>query len=109
MFACIYTMLRYGRVFHCIEQYVPNTSDVKMDYLLYREVGSKGFHLGMRHELGAYLPLTIFVGKEIYKDKYVDYRDEKIVSRLVISNIASGEIIEDIVYSESFIASDGVK
>lgn len=109
MFACVYNMLRCGRIFHCVNQFIPNTTDVKMDYILYREVGNKGFHLGIREELGAYLPLTILVGKEIYKDKYVDYSCEKIVSRLIISEIDSNKILEDIVYSDNFIMSDGIK
>jgi len=105
LFSCIYNTLRCGRVFHCPNGKVVNTVEVYMDYILYREIDTKGFNIGMRYENGRYVPLTILVGKEINKQKYIDGTSEKIVTRLIISDISTQETIETITYSDDFIMS----
>lgn len=102
MFACIYGALRYGRVFYIPDKNVPNTKNVKVDYLVQRIVNGKGLNLGVRYEKGRFISLTILVSKKSNPDKYIS-TVQKVVSRLVITNVDNGQIIEDIVYSEDFI------
>ena len=109
LFACTYNTLRCGRVFYCPNREVRNSNTVKMDYIIFREIDSKGFNIGIRNENGCYTPLTILVANEKCKDKYIDKSQIKIVSRLLITDLYSGNTIEDIVYSDSFMFSAGAK
>ena len=43
------------------------------------------------------------------EDKYIDQSQIKIVKRLLITDIKTNNVIEDIKYSDDFIVSDGVK
>lgn len=103
MFSCIYNILRYGRVFYVPNRNVPNTKNVSLDYLIYKEVSGKGFNLGIRFECGYFVPLTILVSKSINLNKYINNTEKKIVSKLVISELESNKVIENITYSDEFI------
>lgn len=103
MFACVYSSLRYGRVFYLPERYVPNTKNVRVDYLVQRIVNGKGLNLGIRYEDGRFIPLTILISKSSNPDKYVDIKNQKVVSRLLITDIESGDEIENIIYTDDFI------
>lgn len=102
MFACVYGALRYGRVFYIPDRNVPNTKNVKADYIIQRMINGKGLNLGIRFESGCFVPLTILVSKASNPDKYIS-TNKKIVSRLLITDISNGQVVEDIVYSDTFI------
>lgn len=102
MFACVYCTLRYGRVFYIPDKNVPNTKCVKADYIIQRMINKKGLNLGIRFADGRFIPLTILISKSSNPDKYVS-TNKRIVSRLLITDIHSGQMIEDIIYSEDFI------
>lgn len=103
MFACTYNTLRCGRVFYCPNQRVKNTTNVNMDYIIYREIASKGFNIGIRRENEMYLPLTILVSKAKDREKYIDRENIRIVKRLEIFDADSGSVVEDIRYTDKFI------
>ena len=102
MFACVYGTLRYGRVFYIPDKNVPNTKKVKADYIIQRMVGNKGLNLGVRFEDGRFIPLTILISKASNPDKYIT-SNKKIVSKLLITDIDNGQIIENILYTDDFI------
>ena len=103
MFACVYSTLRYGRVFYLPDGHVPNTNRVRVDYLVQRIINKKGLNLGMRYEEGRFVPLTILVSKSNNPDKYIDINNKKVVSKLLITDIESGKEPENIVYADKFI------
>ena len=107
-FSCVYHTLRCGRVFYFPDQSVPNTNDVRLDYIVYREIDGKGLNIGMRFEQGSQVPISILVDNGEHKEEHINHDNQKIVYRLIISEIDSGTVIEDINYSDSFIMSDGV-
>lgn len=109
LFACTYHTLRCGRIFYCPNRTVCNAINVNMDYIIYREIDQKGFNIGIRLTNGCYVPLTILAANESWKDKYIDQSQIKIVKRLLITDIKTNNVIEDIKYSDDFIVSDGVK
>lgn len=105
-FSCVYSTLRYGRVFYFPNRAIPNTQSVKVDYLIHRIVDGKGINLGIRSVDNIFVPLTILVSKASNYSKYIDANNQKVVSRLCISNVETNEIIENIIYSDNFIISD---
>lgn len=68
-----------------------------------RIVNGKGLNLGIRYENGRFIPLTILISKSSNPDKYVDIKNQKVVSRLLITDIESGDEIENIIYTDDFI------
>lgn len=105
MFSCVYGTLRYGRVFYIPNAQVPNTQNVKSDYLIYRNISNKGLNLGIRYECGCFVPLTILISKSVKLSKYTDNTTYKVVSKLIITDIDTGEELENIVYSDNFITN----
>lgn len=103
MFSCMYNALKYGRIFYIPNRSVPNTQTVKCDYLIHKEISSKGINLGIKFDGGCFTPFTILVSKASNLTKYVDKTNTKIVSRLVITNITTDKELENIVYSDNFI------
>lgn len=103
LFSCLYQTLRYGRVFYLPNREVPNTQKVKCDYLVYRQIDSKGMNVGMKYDDGCLVPMTNLVSRSISLTKYIDTTTPKIVQRLIISNVESGKIEEDILYTDDFI------
>lgn len=103
MFPCVYSALRYGRVFYVPDKLVQNTVNVSVDYLLFREISGKGLNIGIRYECGRFIPLTILVSRAININKYINYANEKVVQRLKILSISNDEMIEDIIYTDNFI------
>lgn len=103
MFACLYQALRYGRIFYLPNGKVPNTIEVRVDYLIYRQIGTKGMNVGMRYEDGCFVPLTILISKAINIEKYTKGTTKKVVSRLHITDISTGDTLEDIIYTDNFI------
>ncbi|MGN1156601.1 MAG: hypothetical protein ACI4TK_10520 [Agathobacter sp.] len=103
LFSCLYQTLRYGRVFYLPSGDVPNTQRVKCDYLVYRQIGTKGMNVGMKYEDGCFVPMTNLVSRQRWLGKYIDTTTAKIVKQLIISNIESGEIEENILYTDDFI------
>lgn len=103
MFACVYQTLRLGRFFYCPNGEVLNTKDVKMDYIIYRNIGGKGNNVGIRKEGDRFLALTLLVSKAKDPEKYIDKDNLKEVKSLVISDKVSGEEIEHFIYTEDFI------
>ena len=105
MFSCVHSVLKYARVFYCPNRVVLNTKNVSMDYILYREIDNIGFNLGIREENSCQVPLTILIDRQNQKEKHIDKSNIKNVSKLVISEKSSGNIIEQLVYSNSFIVN----
>lgn len=103
MFSCLYQTLRYGRVFYLPNRDVPNTKTVNCDYLIYRQIDSKGMTVGMKYDGDYLVPMTNLISKPSYLNKYIDTATPKIVKRLVITNKESGVVEEDILYTDDFI------
>lgn len=103
MFSCVYCTLRYGRIFYIPNRIVENTTKVKADYLIYRQIDTKGMNLGIRYEDGCFVPLTILISKPIYLEKYINNSNQKIVSKLLITEKETEKIIENIIYTDEFI------
>lgn len=103
LFSCIYRVLRYGRVFYLPTKMVPNTQNVKCDYIIYRQIDTKGMNVGVKYENGYFVPMTNLISKSSNRQKYIDATTQKVVKRLVVSNIASGIVEEDIIYTDDFI------
>lgn len=103
MFSCIYRTLRYGRVFYVPNKDVPNTVNVRCDYLIYRQIDNVGMNIGLKYSNGCFVPMTNLISKESNRTEYIDTTTPKIVKRLVISDISTGAIEEDIFYSDNFI------
>lgn len=103
MFSCIYRVLRYGRVFYIPDRTVPNTGNVKSDFILFRQIGTKGMNVGLKYESGCFMPFTNLISKFSHLDEYISSTTPKIVTKLIISSIDIGEIEEEILYTDSFI------
>ena len=103
LFSCLYQVLRYGRVFYIPDRKVPNTLRVKCDYIMHRRIDTKGMNVGIKYYNGMFVPITNLISKPINLNKYIDTTAPKIVCRLVISDIDSNEIEEDIIYTDDFI------
>lgn len=101
MFACIYNTLRKGQAFYIPSGKVKNTNNVKVDYILYRTLdNNNGMNLGVRQELGKYVPLTILISKQSSLMNYVDVGNFKLVEKLEITDMM-GNIIETVSYAIS--------
>ena len=99
MFACIYNTLRKGQAFYIPSGKVKNTNNVRVDYILYRTLdNNNGMNLGIRQELGKYIPLTILISKKSSLMNYVDVENLKLVEKLEITDV-TGKIIETISYT----------
>lgn len=106
MFACAYQTLRLGRFFYCPAGKVVNTTSVMMDYIIYREISQKGFNIGIRNTSGdIFVPLTILISKAVNPTIYIDNCSVKVVKSLEITDINTGVVIENMVYSDEFITS----
>ena len=84
LFACIYFFLRNGRFFWVPNGKVRNTQNVKMDYLLYKEIGTKGVSVGIRYEDQAYIPLTVLIARPSNKEKHLQDGQKRNISKLII-------------------------
>ena len=71
MFSCIYRVLRYGRVFYVPNRMVPNTGNVKSDYILFRQIDTKGMNVGLKYESGCFMPFTNLISKTYINPAYV--------------------------------------
>ena len=88
MFACIYNTLRKGQAFYIPSGKVKNTNNVRVDYILYRTLdNNNGMNLGIRQELGKYIPLTILISKKSSLMNYVDVENLKLVEKLEITDV----------------------
>lgn len=103
LFSCIYRVLRYGKTFYIPTQKVPNTKEVKCDYIIYRQIDAKGMNIGLKYESGCFVPMTNLISKSIDLERYIDTSTLKTVSKLIISNIETGNILEEITYTNDFI------
>ena len=106
LFSCVYNSFRYGRVFYCPNQLVNNSTDIKMDYVIYRPIETKGLNIGIRAYQDKYIPLTILVSNQSNREKYINNSAMKIVKKLIISDISTGTTIDEITYADSFIMSN---
>ncbi len=99
MFACTYNTLRKGQAFYIPSGKVKNTNNVKVDYILYRTLdNNNGMNIGIRQELGKFVPLTILISKQSSLMNYVDVENFKLVERLEITDMY-GNVIETISYA----------
>lgn len=103
MFSCVYGALRYGRAFYIPNRLVPNTKTVKSDYLIYREISFKGMNLGIKFDKGVFVPFTVLLSKSSNLSKYIDNTTPKVVLRLIITDINTGNKLDDVLYSDEFI------
>lgn len=106
MFANTYNALRVGEVFCCPSGTVHNRDNVKMDYIIYRNISGKGLNIGLRRleksEKEIYTPLTLLVSKQIDPEIHIDRSNIRPIKKLVIEDIRSGAILETVVHSSSF-------
>lgn len=101
MFACTYNTLRKGQAFYVPSGKVKNTNNVSVDYILYRTLdNNNGMNVGIRQELGKFVPLTILISKQSSLMNYVDVENFKLVEKLEIKD-TRGNIIETISYAIS--------
>ena len=101
MFACTYNTLRKGQAFYIPSGKVKNTNNVKVDYILYRTLdNNNGMNIGIRQELGKFVPLTVLVSKQSSLMNYVDVENFKLVEKLEITDM-KGNIIETLSYAIS--------
>lgn len=101
MFACTYNTLRKGQAFYIPSGKVKNTNNVEVDYILYRTLdNNNGMNIGIRRELGKFVPLTILISKQSSLMNYIDVENFKLVERLEITDM-TGNIIETISYALS--------
>lgn len=101
MFACTYNTMRKGYAFYIPSGKVKNTNNVKVDYILYRTLGNNnGMNIGIRQELGNFVPLTVLVSKQSSLMNYVDVENFKLVEKLEITDMM-GNIVEEISYAIS--------
>ena len=99
MFACTYNTLRKGQAFYVPSGKVKNTNNVNVDYILYRTLDNNiGMNIGIRQELGKYVPLTVLVSKQSSLMNYVDVENFKLVERLEITDMM-GKVIESVSYA----------
>lgn len=103
LFSCLYQVLRYGRVFYLPNREVPNTQNVKCDYIIYRQIDTKGMNVGMKYDSGCFVPMTNLISKQIDLSKYIDNATPKIVHKLIISDTNSNNVEEEIIYTNNFI------
>ena len=96
MFACVYHILKTGKVFYVKDGKLPE-SEIRIDYIKSQSISQKGVHLGMRFEDGVYVPLTLLIDRAVNPTKTVDGLVEIKVQKLEI--IEAGEIIETIQYN----------
>ncbi|MBD5457410.1 MAG: hypothetical protein HDR27_02425 [Lachnospiraceae bacterium] len=101
MFACTYNTLRKGQAFYIPSGKVKNTNNVRVDYILYRTLdNNNGMNIGIRQELGKFVPLTILISRQSSLDNYIDVENFKLVEKLEITDLL-GNIIETISYAIS--------
>lgn len=105
LFSCTYYSMKHASVFYVPTETVKDTKNVKLDYILYRQINTYGFNLGMKMITGVMTPITILVDRSQHRMRHLDTRCEKIVSRLDIVDINTNEPIDHLVYSDKFIAS----
>lgn len=94
MFACVYKCLCEGKVFYLPSGKVNGTSNVKMDYIIYRElnnispsgISKNGLNVGIRKENGVFVPLTILKSKNSNIEEYIKTEELKIVNSFEIIN-----------------------
>lgn len=98
MFSCIYKTLKHGKVFYIPNKSVPNTNEVKADYIVHKEISGKGMNLGIKFYGGSFIPFTILISKAKDLLKYTENMTVKIVSKLIIKNIDTGDDIEVIAF-----------
>lgn len=103
LFSCIYYTLKYSRVFRVPSPVLKETTNVKVEYLLYQDIENKGFNVGLKTINGAMTPITILVDREKHKGCHIDPAYEKIVKELKIIDIENNKTIESFVYSNDFI------
>lgn len=97
LFSCLYYTLKNGETFYIPNQNVPNTKDVKCDYIIYQQIGSKGMNVGLKYSEGCFIPMTNLISRPIKLDKYIDTALMKKVKKLIISDISSGVVVEEII------------
>ena len=106
LFSCSYSTLKYGRIFYCPGRVVSNSPNVKLDYIILRQINNRGLNFGIRNEGGCHIPITIMPSRSSNIKKYVNEDKLKVVSGLTIKNKYSQEVIEKLTYADSFIMSD---
>lgn len=97
-FACLYYLLENGTVFYIPDSKVPNTKEVKLDYILLSIISNKGINIGLRNVGNVYVPITILISKISKPLKYVDGAEYKLVKRLEILDEN-----DNIINSKSFV------
>jgi hypothetical protein len=96
LFACVYHILKSGKVFYIKNSKVPNLENVSVDYI----VKDGTVNIGIRYESGVFVPLTILISKSSDPDEYVEGEQavQKEVTKLIISDIDTGHVIEEIIH-----------
>ncbi|MBR1610198.1 MAG: hypothetical protein IJ672_01720, partial [Methanobrevibacter sp.] len=109
LFSCVYSTMRFGRIFFCPGQRVKNSPRVKLDYIIFRIIDNHGMNLGIRERRGIATPLTILPSRRSSDGfkRYIDDNNIKIVKKLKIINKNTNEIIDSIMYTDNFIMSSG--
>ena len=75
----------------------------KSDYILFRQIDSKGMNIGLKYENRYFMPFTNLISKSSCLDEYISSTTPKIVYKLIVSSIDTGETEEEIIYTDNFI------
>lgn len=93
MFSCLYNTLKEANVFYVPSGMVKNSKTVKVDYIIFSEVGTKGMNVGLRKVGKIYVPMTILISKPSKKEIYLEETIRKEVDRLEIIEIKEKTIV----------------
>lgn len=72
MFACVYYVLKHGEMHYLPTGKVPNTKNVKSDYILLCDIGSKGMNIGMLQVGDRFVPITILISGQSKRELYIE-------------------------------------
>lgn len=92
LFSCLYNTLKESNVFYLPSGKVKNTKNVKSDFIVFSEVGSKGMNVGLMKTGEIYVPMTILISKPNNKEIYLEDSTKKDVDYLEIINIEGNKI-----------------
>lgn len=87
MFSCLYNTLKEANTFYIPSGKVKNTKNVKSDYIIFSEIGTKGMNVGLLRAGKVFVPITILISKPSKKKTYLEDAIFKEVKNLEIIDI----------------------
>lgn len=87
IFSCLYNTLKEANVFYLPSGKVKNSKSVKVNYIIFSKIGTKGMNIGLKKVGEIYVPMTILISKPSKKEIYLEETVRKEVDRLEIIEI----------------------